>query len=298
MPDEKNIIRVELGELTPSCFVIMPFAGTFRPVYEKVIRPAVEEAGLECRRADELFSTQPITRDIWKQIRSCRLVLAELSGRNPNVLYELGLAHAIGKPAIIITNKEEDVPFDLKALRYRYYDTNNPFWGETLKQWLTEMCKKVVEQDDFGSVFEGISPVGDLTFSEMRPAPVHPVKRFDITGAWEGHVYWEHGPQGSWSLHLLQTDEELSGSLVYSVIRDGQLTVVQQDMVGMIIDDNINLQAVAYSFLQQGTFSSYALDRFVGILKETGDEIEGEVSDESGDSGALTLNRVQVGGSS
>lgn len=88
MAEEKNsvTVTVELGELTQSCFVIMPFAGTFNTVYERVIRPAVEEAGLACVRADELFSRPQITHDIWKQIRSCRLVLAELSGRNANVL--------------------------------------------------------------------------------------------------------------------------------------------------------------------------------------------------------------------
>ena len=52
MPETENIVTVELGELTHSCFVIMPFASTFNSVYERVIRPAVEEAGLACIRAD------------------------------------------------------------------------------------------------------------------------------------------------------------------------------------------------------------------------------------------------------
>ena len=81
MPDADNIVSVNLGDLTHSCFVIMPFASTFNTVYERVIRPAVEDAGLACIRADELFARPQITHDIWQQIRSCRLVLAELTGK-------------------------------------------------------------------------------------------------------------------------------------------------------------------------------------------------------------------------
>jgi hypothetical protein len=59
--------------------------------------------------------------------------LAELSGRNPNVFYELGLAHALAKPAILVTQTVEDVPYDLRALRVIVYDRNEPNWGDVLK---------------------------------------------------------------------------------------------------------------------------------------------------------------------
>ncbi len=84
--------------------------------YKRVIQPAVEATGLECVRGDEIYSKPKITDDIWKSLRAARVVIAELTGRNSNVFYELGLAHAIGKPAIILTRNEEDVPFDLKGL--------------------------------------------------------------------------------------------------------------------------------------------------------------------------------------
>ena len=75
---------------------------------------------------------QAIVQDIWHSVRKARLVVAELSGRNPNVMYEIGLAHAIGKPIVLLARSEEDVPFDLRALRYIYYDPNNPLWGTDL----------------------------------------------------------------------------------------------------------------------------------------------------------------------
>jgi hypothetical protein len=73
------------------------------------------------------------------------LVVAELSGRNPNVMYEIGLAHAIGKPIILLTRNQEDVPFDLKALRYLFYDINNPDWGETLRSELLKKVRNVLD---------------------------------------------------------------------------------------------------------------------------------------------------------
>jgi len=125
-----NQITIDLGELQNSCFIVMPFDPLYQTEYEKIIHPALLELEIKCIRGDEIYSKQRIMDDIWSSIRSCRLVIAELTGRNPNVLYEVGLAHAIGKPVIILTRNAEDVPFDLKDLRYLYYDTNNPFWGE------------------------------------------------------------------------------------------------------------------------------------------------------------------------
>ena len=106
-------VEIDLGNLTNSCFVIMPFSPTYETEYERIIRPAVEAAGLACIRADEIYSKPQITADIWKSLRAARIVIAELTGKNSNVLYEVGLAHALGKPVIIITRNEDDVPFDL-----------------------------------------------------------------------------------------------------------------------------------------------------------------------------------------
>src|SRR4029453_6861595 len=101
--------------------------------------------GLECVRGDEIYSEQSIVQDIWKSVRRARVIVAELSGRNPNVMYEVGLAHALGKPIILLTRNQEDVPFDLKSLRYIYYDTENPDWGPDLKDNLTGALEKVLE---------------------------------------------------------------------------------------------------------------------------------------------------------
>lgn len=141
-------MEICLGKLLNSCFVIMPFSAIFDAEYAHVIRPAIEVAGLSSVRADQIYSKPQIMADIWKALRSSRIVIAELSEKNANVFYEVGLAHALGKPVITITRNEQDVPFDLKALRYLYYDTNNPSWGESLKKDLTQMISSILKESE------------------------------------------------------------------------------------------------------------------------------------------------------
>lgn len=125
-------------------FSIMPFGGYFNQYYEEIYCPAIKEAGLDYKRADDLYRPSTIVHDIWRYTKECRLVLADLTGKNPNVLYELGLAHAIAKPGIIITENLEDIPFDLRALRIIEYDKNAHNWGELLKSKITKSIKEVL----------------------------------------------------------------------------------------------------------------------------------------------------------
>jgi len=114
--------------------VIMPFGGWLDDYYQDIYRPAIDAAGLEPHRADDLFRPSTIVNDIWAYTKRARLVLADLSGKNPNVFYELGLAHALAKPAILVAESMEDVPFDLRALRVLVYEKNAPDWGQLLRE--------------------------------------------------------------------------------------------------------------------------------------------------------------------
>ena len=122
-----------------SCFVMMPFAAPLGAYYEKVYKPAIEKAGLRPIRADtEIFGTGKIIDQIWAGINAARILVAELTSRNPNVFYELGLAHALEKPVVLVSANEEDVPFDLKHIRVIYYDVRDPFWGNKLVDKVAE----------------------------------------------------------------------------------------------------------------------------------------------------------------
>lgn len=104
------------------CFVLMPFAPKLQPVYEDHIKPTVEAAGLVCQRADDIAGTNSITWDIWERINRARFLIADLTDQNANVFYELGLAHALSKDVILLTQSMTFVPFDLRALRCIPYD--------------------------------------------------------------------------------------------------------------------------------------------------------------------------------
>lgn len=122
-----------------SCFVIMPFADPLGSYYDKIYKPAIEKAGLKPVRADnEIFGTGKIIDQIFSGINSAKILIAELTTRNPNVFYELGLAHALKKPVVLVSSNEKDVPFDLKQIRTIYYDVNDPFWGQKLMDKVAE----------------------------------------------------------------------------------------------------------------------------------------------------------------
>lgn len=104
------------------CFVLMPFSDSLQPIYDDHIRPTVESAGLVCQRADDVVGTNAITWDIWERINRARFLIADLTNQNANVFYELGLAHAISKDVVLLTQSMDFVPFDLKSLRCIVYD--------------------------------------------------------------------------------------------------------------------------------------------------------------------------------
>ncbi|MCB1123222.1 MAG: hypothetical protein KJT03_16830, partial [Verrucomicrobiae bacterium] len=141
-PEEQRLkkiskdVKVASGD---SCFVMMPFADPIGSYYEKIYEPAIKKAGLEPVRADnDIFGTGKIMDQIWSGINAARVLVAELTSRNPNVFYELGLAHALQKPVVLVAGAEEDVPFDLKHIRVIYYNMTDPFWGQKLVDKVSE----------------------------------------------------------------------------------------------------------------------------------------------------------------
>ena len=103
-------------------FVIMPFLKELKPVYEDHIRSAIHELNLSIARGDDFFTAKSVMSDIWNAINSCRIVIADCTGRNPNVFYEIGMAHTLGKPVILISQNKDDIPFDIQHIRYIIYE--------------------------------------------------------------------------------------------------------------------------------------------------------------------------------
>jgi nucleoside 2-deoxyribosyltransferase len=104
-------------------FILMPFTGELEDIYRLAIRPALEDLGYEVARADTVFSTGLIIRDILQHIADADLIVADLTGRNPNVFYEVAVAHTLGKPVVMLAQDYQDVPFDLKSYRMIVYES-------------------------------------------------------------------------------------------------------------------------------------------------------------------------------
>jgi hypothetical protein len=102
---------------------MMPFEAGFNAVYES-IRQAADNVGLRCRRADDIWENAAIIQDVVALIDRSRIVVCDCSGRNPNVFYEAGIAHTLGREVILITQSDHDIPFDLRHLRYVRYLNN------------------------------------------------------------------------------------------------------------------------------------------------------------------------------
>lgn len=102
---------------------MMPFDASFNTVYDS-IKQASDNAGLRCRRADDIWENPAIIQDVVSLIDRSRVVICDCTGRNPNVFYEAGIAHTLGREVILITQNEQDIPFDLRHLRYIRYLNN------------------------------------------------------------------------------------------------------------------------------------------------------------------------------
>ena len=107
-----------------TCFIVMPFAADFASVHDTIVE-ALEssDVGFRCRRADEFFGGQKIMEDILREIATSELIVGDVTGRNPNVFYELGIAHMVKDPerVLLLTQHVEDIPFDLRAYRHIVY---------------------------------------------------------------------------------------------------------------------------------------------------------------------------------
>lgn len=107
-----------------SAFMIMPFGPEdLQVVYEDFIRPTLEaDCRVDCVRGDDIFGSNVVMEDVVTAMWRADLVVADLTGQNANVFYEVGIAHAIDKPVLLLAQSLDDVPFDLRHRRVLIYE--------------------------------------------------------------------------------------------------------------------------------------------------------------------------------
>ncbi len=127
-----------MNETKPKAFVfvLMPFAKDFDDTYMVGIKPACKDAGAYCERVDEQIFVEDILRRVYDQIAKADILIAEMTGRNPNVFYETGYAHALNKRVILLTKEANDIPFDLKHYPHIIY-------GQSLAKLKQELENRV-----------------------------------------------------------------------------------------------------------------------------------------------------------
>lgn len=171
--ESKLIVEPEL------CFVLMPFSTHLTPIYSDHIKSVCNQLNLKCLRADDIFSNSSIIEDIWCQINKARVIIADLTSKNPNVFYEIGIAHTIGKPVILITQDIDDILFDLRHLRHIIYQFT-PRGMEKFESTLHNTINNILDKPDISVEQFKCDLVSDL-FPEtesLNPYPDDYVKRF------------------------------------------------------------------------------------------------------------------------
>jgi hypothetical protein len=138
------------------CFVICPIGEENTPtrkrsdqIFKHIIEPVVTENGYRCLRADHIPNPGLITSHVIEYLMSSDLVIADLSGHNPNVFYELAIRHAVQKPVIQLIESNESIPFDIAGLRTIYVVTKEFDLDsiDKVKKEIDQQIKAMEEQD-------------------------------------------------------------------------------------------------------------------------------------------------------
>ena len=148
-------------------FVLMPFKARLEAVYTRHLKKLASELGLSMLRADEIFSPRPFMEKVWDGICAAQLIVADCTERNPNVFYEIGMAHTVGKKVLLITRSGKDIPSDIQHFDYIQYDYD-PEGVEALIQklrtFLSAHFKSAARTDAYDQVA--------ASFTEPRPNDV------------------------------------------------------------------------------------------------------------------------------
>lgn len=121
----------------PFIFVLMPFDARFSDIYKYGIKGAADEVAAYAERLDEQMFTEGMLDRIFNQISRADVIVADMTGRNPNVFYEVGYAHALGKIVLLLTQNADDIPFDLKHRAHTVY-------GGSIETLRKELCPRLL----------------------------------------------------------------------------------------------------------------------------------------------------------
>lgn len=129
----------------PFVFVLMPFEKSFDDIYHLGIKETCDKAGSYAERVDEQTYDGTITQRIYNQIAKADFIVADMTGRNANVFYETGYAHALNKRVILLTQNAEHIPFDLRDRPHIVYNNSIRTLQDELFKWLRWAIENPIE---------------------------------------------------------------------------------------------------------------------------------------------------------
>lgn len=176
-PNVFSIPDIEVQENLVS--VMMPFDKKFDQIYKSIIN-SCNHCNFECKRADDIWNNSIIIQDIFDLIYTSTIIIVDFTGKNPNVMYETGIAHTLGKIVIPITQAIDDVPFDLRHHRVLKYLPNN----EGLAEFTTTLTQKL--KNHLGSASSNSRNIvkENIYKDEKLQSQIYPIKNDDISEVW------------------------------------------------------------------------------------------------------------------
>jgi nucleoside 2-deoxyribosyltransferase len=220
----------------------MPFDPKFSDIYQFGIKGAAEEVGAYAERVDEQIFQEGILDRIFNQISKADVIVADMTGKNSNVFYEVGYAHALGKIVLLLTQSAEDIPFDLKHHQHIVYGDIQMLRNQLAKQltWAiaesrrrnlatvsTERLRLVVDGREIPILpNEYQFPLQDLPLVEASPLESGLPKAFAIFRVRFG---WEN------------PSTEASSAITHSYLLMSSLTIRPSSLESYILTDNSDL---------------------------------------------------------
>jgi hypothetical protein len=205
-----------------NCFVLMPHGTTadgfdWDAHYREVVSGAIEEAGMVPIRADGLYSAQQqLIERIWKSIQEAEIIVAGITVRDPDVMYELGLAHVIGKPIILLATEDSAIPNDL----IQYPPIRYAMTGIGLVQLMREL-KRVLQSVHAEPKAEEatLKPLPGKGFERVSAKVINVTKDYVIVKAADGRKGFLNAEDSNWIYHhpdltRFKEGEELHGAFV------------------------------------------------------------------------------------
>ena len=213
------------------CFVIMPFGVKklrdgrdfdWESHYKEVVEDTIKKINMTPIRAKEIYGTGTLMEDIWKGIQEAEVVVADLTGRNPNVLYELGLADVIGKRVILVTMDDQDFPSDLGGYRYIKYSDE----GKALLHFVDELQKNLVAAQSEPPREKDLRPLVGGSIEKIKATVVAVTPKFAIVETDDGRKAFLNPDDVSWTRKFFdltkrfKQGDRLDGALVPGIRGD------------------------------------------------------------------------------